>query len=75
MDDPDIRSLRLELGTRQDSGESLEVTSDRAEWIVRGDDAYFLLEREMNAFLFPDLKQTTAYDAAGNVVAAVTGGA
>ena len=74
VDDPDIRSLRMELGARREDGETLEVTADRAEWIVRDDGAYFLLWQEFDGFRIPDLQQTTAYDAAGNVVTTVAGG-
>ena len=74
VDDPDIRSLRMELGARREDGETLEVTADRAEWIVRDDGAYFLLRQEFGGFLITDLQQTTAYDAAGNVVTTVAGG-
>ena len=73
VDDPDIRSLRLELGARDGEGENAELTTDRAEWIVRDDGADFLLQQEFGGFLITDLQQTTAYDAAGNVVATVSG--
>ena len=74
VDDPDIRSLRMELDANRGDGEPLEVTTDRAEWIVRDDGAYFLLRQEFGGFLITDLQQTTAYDAAGNVVTTVAGG-
>lgn len=74
VDDPDIRSLRMELDANRGDGEPLEVTTDRAEWIVRDDGAYFLLQQEFGGFLITDLRQATAYDAGGHIITTVTGG-
>lgn len=74
VDDPDIRSLRMELDANRGDGEPLEVTTDRAEWIVRDDGAYFLLQQEFSGFLITDLRQTTAYNAGGHIIATVAGG-
>lgn len=74
VDDTDIRSLRMELDARREDGEHLEVTTDRAEWIVRDDGAYFLLQQEFGGFLITDLQQTTAYDAGGHIITTVAGG-
>ena len=74
VDDPDIRSLRMELDAHREDGEPLEVTTDRAEWIARDDGAYFLLQQEFGGFLVTDLQQTTAYDAGGHIITTVAGG-
>ena len=74
VDDPDIQRLEFEIRSGSDLANVSYLTSIRDDWMTEGEYTYFLARWEIED---PqgrmDLQQTTAYDAAGNVVATVSG--
>ena len=74
VDDPDIQRLEFEIRSGSDLANVSYLTSIRDDWMTEGEYTYFLVRWEIEDLQGRmDLQQTTAYDAAGNVVATVPG--
>ena len=74
VDDPDIQRLEFEIRSGSDLANVSYLTSIRDNWMTEGEYTYFLVRWEIEDLQGRmDLQQTTAYDAAGNVVATVPG--
>ena len=74
VDDPDIQRLEFEIRSGSDLANVSYLTSIRDDWMTEEEYTYFLVRWEIEDLQGRmDLQQTTAYDAAGNVVATVPG--